>query len=195
VRRALLVVDVQRDFCEGGSLAVAGGTAVAKAISAYLAARRSDYVLVVASRDWHVDPGEHFSDHPDFRDSWPPHCRAGTSGAELHPGLGEHLAIDDCLDAVVDKGAHQAAYSAFEGRSTDGRSLAALLSQAGVEALDLCGIATDFCVRASALDAQRLGWPVRLLSDCCAGVDAKRTNLAKAELVAAGVVISWTGAA
>lgn len=195
MRRALLVVDVQRDFCEGGSLAVAGGAQVAETISAYLAARRSDYVLVIASRDWHVDPGGHFSDHPDFKDSWPPHCQAETSGAALHPGLGKHLAIEHAIDAVVDKGAYQAAYSAFEGRTAEGRGLDDLLRQAGAVALDVCGIATDYCVRASALDARRLGWSVRLLSDCCAGVSPSGADTARAELVAAGVFVTATRAA
>lgn len=195
VSRALLVVDVQRDFCEGGSLAVPGGTAVAEAISSYLAQRRSDYSLVVASRDWHVDPGRHFSDQPDFCESWPPHCRAGTAGAELHPALGAHLPISDAIDVIVDKGAHAAAYSAFEGQDEKGRPLEEVLRLAGVRSLDVCGIATDFCVRASALDARRLGWPVRLLAGCCVGVSPDGSARAKAELVGAGVVVTLSGAA
>lgn len=192
MKRALLVVDVQRDFCEGGSLAVVGGAAVAEAISKYLASRRGAYALVVASRDAHVDPGEHFSDHPDFRDSWPPHCRVGTEGAELHPLLFRHLPLDRAIDVVVDKGAHHAAYSAFEGNDSRGRLLEECLRNVDIDELDICGIATDYCVRASALDARRLGWPVRLLSELSVGVDPRSSEAARAELVAAGVVVTST---
>ena len=108
--RALIIVDVQNDFCEGGSLAVAGGAAVARGISSLLASAGHDYAHVVATKDYHIDPGSHFSDHPDYARSWPPHCVAGTNGAEFHPDL-------DTADveAVVRKGAHAAAYSGFEG--------------------------------------------------------------------------------
>src|SRR5580704_206770 len=118
--RALIVVDVQNDFCEGGSLAVTGGSAVATAISAYLAAEGGGYAHVVASRDYHIDPGDHFSDHPDFARSWPPHCVAGTPGAEFHPDLDTGP-----IEAVFSKGAHAAAYSGFEGTDEAGTPLAA----------------------------------------------------------------------
>ena len=154
--RALLVVDVQEDFCEGGSLAVAGGRAVAAAVAQRLAA----YGIVVASQDWHVDPGGHFAEHPDFVDSWPAHCVVGTPGARLQAPLTE-----DLFAAVVRKGERAAAYSAFEGRLTDGTPLADWLAGRGVDALDVCGLATDHCVRASALDARRAGLPVRLLQE------------------------------
>ncbi|HEU0100892.1 MAG TPA: isochorismatase family protein [Mycobacteriales bacterium] len=176
--RALLVVDVQEDFCEGGSLAVAGGRAVADAV----AARLGDYEVVVASQDWHVDPGAHFAEQPDFVDSWPAHCVVGTPGSRLQPPLTE-----DRFTAVVRKGEHAAAYSAFEGTLPDGTTLAAWLADRGVDALDVCGLATDHCVRASALDARRAGLPVRLLTDLCAGVAPDTTQRALAELAAAGV--------
>ncbi len=194
--RALIVVDVQNDFCEGGSLAVTGGAAVAAAISAYLAAEGGGYAHVVASRDHHIDPGDHFSDHPDFAATWPPHCVAGTPGAEFHPGLdtsrieavfskGAHAAAE----AVFSKGAHAAAYSAFEGTDEAGTPLAGWLRERGVDALDVTGIATDYCVRATALDAAREGFATRVLLRLTAGVDPVTTGEALAALKAAGVVL------
>ena len=138
--RAVIVVDVQRDFCEGGSLAVTGGAEVASAISRRLA--EGGYEHAVATRDHHIDPGAHFSSAPDFVDSWPVHCVVGTSGIELHENLDTTQ-----IDAIFDKGEHQAAYSGFEGNS-DGVGLAAWLQDRGVEEVEVVGIATDHCVRA-----------------------------------------------
>ncbi len=183
--RALIVVDVQNDFCEGGSLAVTGGSAVAAAISAYLAAGDGGYAHVVASRDHHIDPGDHFSDHPDFARSWPPHCVAGTAGAEFHPDLDTSR-----LEAVFSKGEHAAAYSGFEGTDAAGTPLAAWLRERGVDALDVTGIATDYCVRATALDAAREGFATRVLLPLTAGVDPVTTDEALAAMKAAGVALA-----
>jgi nicotinamidase/pyrazinamidase len=174
--RALLVVDVQQDFCEGGSLAVAGGRAVAQQAKALL----SSYDVVVASTDWHIDPGRHFAAAPDFVDTWPAHCVVGTEGARLQAPL-----VEDDFDAVVRKGEHAAAYSAFEG-ATDGTPLADWLRDRDVDALDICGIATDHCVRASVLDARAAGFPVRVLLRTCAGVAPETTERALAQMLAAG---------
>jgi nicotinamidase/pyrazinamidase len=182
--RALIIVDVQNDFCEGGSLAVTGGSAVATAISAYLAAGGGGYAHVVASRDYHIDPGDHFSDHPDFARSWPPHCVAGTPGAEFHPGLDTGP-----IEAVFSKGAHAAAYSGFEGTDEAGTPLAAWLRERGVDELDVTGIATDYCVRATALDAAREGFATRVLLPLTAGVDPVTTAEALAALRDAGVAL------
>lgn len=182
--RALIVVDVQNDFCEGGSLAVTGGSAVAAAISAYLAAEGGGYAHVVASRDHHIDPGDHFSDHPDFAGTWPPHCVAGTAGAEFHPGLDTSR-----IEAVFSKGAHTAAYSGFEGTDEAGTPLAGWLRERGVDELDVTGIATDYCVRATALDAAREGFATRVLLPLTAGVDPVTTGEALAALREAGVVL------
>lgn len=182
--RALLVVDVQRDFCEGGSLAVEGGAAVAAAISRHLAVYRDDYHLVVATRDWHVDPGAHFSAHPDYVHSWPPHCLAGTAGACFHPALDTAR-----IDIVVDKGERSGAYSAFEGLA-GGETLDEVLARHGIDRVDVCGLATDYCVRATALDALRRGLRVRLLRPLCAGVAAGSTEAALDELAASGVELA-----
>ena len=181
MRRALVVVDVQRDFCEGGSLAVAGGAAVAGLISALLAGPH-DYDVVVATRDHHVDPGGHFSDQPDFVDSWPPHCVAGTPGAEFHDQL-----TNRSFDAVFDKGEYAAAYSGFEGRSAGGEELAAWLTARDIDQVDVCGIATDYCVRATALDAARAGFRTTVLTDLTAAVAPERVATVAVELTAAGV--------
>jgi len=180
--RALIVVDAQVDFCEGGSLAVAGGAQVARKISELLAAHRDRYRLVVATRDWHVDPGAHFSSAPDYVDTWPAHCVAGQPGAAFHPELDM-----TGIDVVVSKGAHGAAYSGFEGRTDDGRSLEQVLREASVDSLDVAGIATDYCVRATALDARAAGFDVTLLSDLCAGVTPATTTASLRELESAGV--------
>ena len=177
--RALLVVDVQNDFCEGGSLAVAGGAAVAAAITEHMATGGYDHV--VATRDHHVDPGAHFSEAPDFVDSWPRHCVVGTDGVELHPALDRGP-----IEAVFDKGEHAAAYSGFEG-AADGVALAEWLRQHDVDAVDVVGIATDHCVRATALDAVANGLATRVLLDLTAGVSEATTEAALDQLRTAGI--------
>ena len=178
--RALIVVDVQRDFCEGGSLAVAGGAAVAERISALLNGDHP-YDHVVATRDHHVDPGGHFAEQPDYLDTWPAHCVVGTDGAELHPALDRAP-----LEAVFDKGEYAAAYSGFEGRA-GGVALADWLRERGVDAVDVAGIATDHCVRATALDALAEGFRVRVLLHLTAGVAQASTAAALDQLRTAGV--------
>ena len=180
--RALVVVDGQHDFCEGGSLAVPGGAGVAAAIREHVTAAGGAYAHVVATRDAHVDPGEHFSPDPDYARTWPRHCVVGTGGEELHPALAGVR-----LDAVFDKGAHAAAYSGFEGATTGGEGLADWLRRRGVDELDVVGIATDHCVRATALDAARAGFSTRVLLDLTAGVAPASTAATLDELGAAGV--------
>jgi nicotinamidase/pyrazinamidase len=177
---ALIVVDVQNDFCEGGSLPVTGGAAVAAAVSAHIAAGGYDHV--VATRDYHIDPGAHFSDAPDFVQSWPVHCVAGTPGASFHPELDVAG-----IEAVFSKGAHAAAYSGFEGAAPDGRTLAGWLRAAGVDTVDVAGIATDHCVRATALDAAREGFATTVLLGLTAGVAPSTVDAALVELRSAGV--------
>jgi nicotinamidase/pyrazinamidase len=180
--RALVVVDVQNDFCEGGSLAVAGGAAVAAAISAHV--RDAGYAHVVATRDHHIDPGGHFAEHPDYLETWPVHCVVGTGGVELHPHLDR-----SSLEAVFDKGEHAAAYSGFEGRS-DGVPLADWLRARDVDAVDVVGIATDHCVRATALDAVAAGFATRVLLPLTAGVAEASTEAALDQLRTAGVELA-----
>jgi nicotinamidase/pyrazinamidase len=190
--RGLVIVDVQNDFCEGGSLPVAGGSAVASAISQHLADHAGDYALVVATRDWHVDPGPHFGDPPDFVDSWPAHCVVDSPGAAFHPGLDDHTDFRASLDAVVSKGSDRAAYSGFEGATDDGRRLADVLRGADVDEVDVVGIATDHCVRATALDARAEGLAVRVLAALTAGVAPDTTAAALAALTEAGVDVVGT---
>jgi nicotinamidase/pyrazinamidase len=182
--RALIIVDVQNDFCEEGSLPVAGGAAVAAAISDALATGTWDHV--VATKDYHVDPGAHFGDPPDYVDSWPRHCVVGTSGADFHPALDT-----DKIEAVFEKGAHAAAYSGFEGRA-GAINLAAWLRMRDVTEVDVVGIATDHCVRATALDAAREGFATTVLLDLTAGVAPESTARAERELADAGVTLTGT---
>jgi nicotinamidase/pyrazinamidase len=179
--RALIVVDVQNDFCEGGSLAVAGGTAVAAAVTEHMRTAVGDYAHVVATRDHHIDPGHHFAEQPDFLETWPAHCVVGTGGVELHEALDR-----EPIEAVFDKGEYAAAYSGFEGRS-DGTPLADWLRERGVDAVDVVGIATDHCVRATALDAVGNRFRTRVLLHLTAGVTDGTTDAAIEELRTAGV--------
>lgn len=187
--RALIVVDVQNDFCEGGSLAVEGGGAVAERISAYLRDHADEYESVIATRDWHVEPGEHFADEPDFVDRWPHHCVADSRGADFHPNVNAHIDFAEAVDVVVSKGQYAAAYSGFEGMKPDGGSLNRHLLDLGVTAVDIVGLATDYCDKATALDAKKLGFDVRLLTSMCAGVAPETTTAALAEMLDAGIEI------
>ena len=196
-RIVLVVVDVQNDFCEGGSLAVAGGTAVATAIAAHLDAGADRYEAVVASRDWHVDPGEHFASAlgapPDFSRSWPDHCVAGTPGAELHPAVAGALARH--AEAEFLKGRHGAAYSAFDGMlAGDGETLLVTwLHARETTAVAVAGIATDYCVRATVLDALAAGFPTTVLTDLCVGVDDRTTAAALRTMAGAGARLASSG--
>ncbi|MGX2996973.1 isochorismatase family protein [Streptomyces sp. JNUCC 64] len=191
MRRALIVVDVQNDFCEGGSLAVTGGADVAAAITELIGQAPAGYRHVVATRDHHIDPGAHFSDHPDYVDSWPVHCLAGTEGVGFHPNFAPAVA-SGAVEAVFDKGAYSAAYSGFEGADENGVTLADWLRDRQVTEVDVVGVATDHCVRATALDAAREGFRTNVLLDLTAGVSAATTERALSDLRDAGVTLSGT---
>ncbi|HEY0696847.1 MAG TPA: isochorismatase family protein [Micromonospora sp.] len=181
---ALIIVDVQNDFCEGGSLAVAGGASVAADISRALATEPERWEHVVATKDYHVDPGAHFGSPPDFVDSWPAHCVVGTPGSEFHPQLDTRR-----VEAIFHKGEYAAAYSGFEGHTDGGECLADWLRRHGVDRVDVVGIATDHCVRATALDAVREGFATTVLLDLTAGVAPETTERALAQLRGAGVAV------
>jgi nicotinamidase/pyrazinamidase len=176
---AIIVADVQNDFCEGGSLEVPGCADVAARISDLLGI--ADYDYVAATRDHHINPGAHFSDRPDYIDSWPPHCVVGTGGLELHPNLDQSR-----IQAIFDKGEYRAAYSGFEGLS-DGTPLREWLRERGVDTVDVVGIATDHCVRATALDAAANGFTTTVRLDLTAGVARSTVENALLQLRAAGV--------
>ena len=186
--RALLIVDVQNDFTEGGALAVTGGDAVASAVTRLLADRAGDYAVIIASRDWHdpdSDNGGHFSAEPDFVDTWPVHCVAETPGAAYDP-----LLVTDAVTHHVRKGQGRPAYSMFEGATEDAETVAEILAAYGVLDADIVGIATDHCVRASALDALAHGVRIRVLTDLIAGVGADSSEAALAELAHAGAELA-----
>ncbi|WP_024795434.1 isochorismatase family protein [Tomitella biformata] len=181
---ALIIVDVQNDFCEGGALAVAGGAAVARAITTRLAVARGDYAAVLATRDHHIDPGAHFAAEPNYVTTWPVHCRADTPGADYHPELDATV-----IDEAFYKGQYSDGYSGFDGVNTAGVPLAQRLAERGVTDVDVVGIATDHCVRATALDAVGHGLRARVLLGETASVAAATTERALAELAAAGVTL------
>ncbi|WP_309710096.1 isochorismatase family protein [Pseudolysinimonas sp.] len=189
--RALFIIDVQNDFTEGGALGVTGGAAVAEGITEYLREHADSYDLVIASRDWHDgdnDNGGHFAaGEPDFVQSWPRHCVAGTPGAEYHPALDASL-----IDVHVKKGQGVPAYSIFEGVTDDGRDLIEVLDEKGVDVVHVAGIATDYCVLASARDALDAGREVAVLTDLIAGVAPESSKVALEELGAAGAELLAT---
>lgn len=193
MNRALIVVDVQNDFCEGGSLAVAGGAQVAHDVAGLLtlwstkAADAPTWSHVVATKDHHIDPGSHWAargTEPDFVESWPVHCKAGTEGEAFHPNLDPQP-----FDSIFRKGQYDAGYSGFEGKNTAGENIGDWLRERDITAVDVCGIATDYCVRATALDAVKSGFEVRLLPGLCAGVAPESAEAALEEMRAAGVTV------
>jgi nicotinamidase/pyrazinamidase len=191
--KALFVIDVQNDFCEGGALACQGGAQVAANITTYLKSSKSDYDFVIASRDWHTPNslnGGHFptqGNEPDFVNTWPLHCIAGEPGADYHPNLDASL-----IDIHIKKGQGQHGYSIFEGVTDSGENLHELIQRLEIAEVDVVGIATDYCVRASALDANNSGLQVRVITSLTAGVSAASTEAAIDELVDAGVRVAAT---
>ena len=189
--KALFVIDVQNDFCEGGSLAVSGGAAVAAGISEYLSAHPEEFDYVIASRDWHdagSDNGGHFSsdgETPNFVNTWPVHCVSGTEGAEYHPNLDTNA-----IDFHVVKGMGQPAYSIFEGQTPEGKSVAELLEVLDVTQISVVGLATDYCVLASSLDAKKAGYEVQVLSKLIAGVAEESSAAALQQLSNAGCKVA-----
>ena len=184
--RALVVVDVQNDFCDvpGAALPVGGGAVLAGRISDYVRACTGCYAAVVATRDWHIDPGDHFSDEPDYAGTWPPHCRAGSTGAAFHPDLDTAA-----FDQIFSKGQYSASYTGFDGVGSDDTTLEDWLHSRDLRAVDVVGIATDYCVRATVLDATRLGFATRVLADLCAGVAPDTTRAALAEMAGVAEVV------
>jgi nicotinamidase/pyrazinamidase len=166
--KALIIVDVQNDFCEGGSLAVAGGNSVAEGIVSLL--KKTSYDLIITTRDMHVEPGNHWSATPDFIDSWPVHCAAGTEGSEIKPILQKEL--DRFPVEYVDKGHYEAAYSGYDGKTENSESIPQLFDREDIQEVDICGIATDYCVKATVLDAIASGAKVTVLKDLIAGVNS-----------------------
>lgn len=187
-KKALIVVDVQNDFCEGGSLAVEGGAGIAGEISSLIEDTINTeigYDAIVATRDYHIDPGSHFSDNPDFIDSWPVHCKVGTEGVEFHPNLElQHV------EAVFSKGQYSSGYSGFEGTTQEGTSLEDWLRHRGITAVEIVGIATDHCVRATALDAARAGFDTKVLLDYTVGVSPERIERTVSEFGENGVTVA-----
>jgi nicotinamidase/pyrazinamidase len=188
--RALLIIDVQNDFCEGGSLAVEGGASVAAGITELLIEAKNEYDVVIASRDWHDatnDNGGHFAQGtaaPDFVNTWPVHCVAETVGAEYHSAL--QL---DLIDFHIEKGQGKPAYSIFEGTTREGEGCSDLLDRLGVTHVDVVGLATDYCVLASALDSRKKGLSVRVLSNLIAGVSHETSNNALSRMANSGCEI------
>ncbi|QXW93132.1 isochorismatase family protein [Rothia sp. HSID18067] len=202
--KALIIVDVQNDFCAGGALATDRGAKVAALISEYVEDNHHRYEAVVATQDWHIDPGAHFSDTPDFVDSWPVHCVANTEGAEIHPNLDT-----DYIEAYFRKGRYEAAYSGFEGLQAPEESvmtgehepgatlddegpktpLADWLDEHEIQDVDIVGIATDYCVLATAKDAVDAGYETRVLIDLTAPVHEDKLDEVIAEMEDEGITV------
>ena len=182
--KALIIVDVQNDFCAGGALATDRGAKVASLISEYVEDNHHRYEAVVATQDWHIDPGTHFSDSPDFVDTWPPHGVAGTPEAELHPALARVNA-----QVSVKKGQYEAAYSGFEGTTEDGKTLEQALRDAGITDVDVVGLAESHCVASTAIDAAHAGFATRVLSDLTVPVSEELGKAAREKMRTEGVTL------
>ncbi|RSX53740.1 nicotinamidase [Bifidobacterium goeldii] len=198
--KALIIVDVQPTFCEGGELGVDGGNAVAERITAYVTAHRGEYAYIATTQDWHIEPGAHWSEHPDYVDTWPVHGKAGSPNAELHPAI---RALD--IEHHFKKGQYSAAYSGFEGieDNTDriqsreevaaaqsaGRTLANALKAAGVTQVVVVGIAESHCVKETALDARKLGYQVTVFEDLTVPVSEELGVAARKDMAAAGITL------
>lgn len=220
--RALIAVDLQNDFCEGGSLAVEGGAAVAAGVAALITDDPERYDVVITTRDWHsADTTDHFPTDgaaPNYTTTWPYHCMAGTEGADYHPRFvgvidnprlgggvssGSTVEVSRAGGHLVEilKGQQTAAYSGFEGADAAGRPLDQVLDDMGITDIDVCGLATDYCVRATTLDA--LEWmdragvdgSVSVLTDLIAAVADETGRAAIAEMTAAGAEMRNSAAA
>jgi nicotinamidase/pyrazinamidase len=188
MRNAMVAVDLQNDFVQGGSLPVPNGTQVAAMIARHIRHFKTEYHFVVATRDFHEDPADHFSEQPDFQTTWPPHCVIGTAGAAFVTPI-SNLVREKLIQTIVSKGRHAAAYSGFEGVDARGHPLVDVLKEARVDHIDICGIATDYCVRATALDARKNGFQVRILVNLCAAVTEATGQQAIEEMKAAGCML------
>lgn len=190
MKRALLVIDVQVDFCEGGALACSGGAKIARDITDHINKNRGSYDYVIASRDWHTPNSlndGHFppaGDEPDFVLTWPLHCIAGEAGADYHENLDASL-----IDIHIKKGQDANGYSIFDGTAENGKSFLDHARELGITDVDVVGIATDYCVRASSLDAKANGFQVRVITSLTAGVADATTEEAIDEMVDAGVQV------
>lgn len=198
--KALIIVDVQPTFCEGGELGVEGGNAVAERIAEYVETHRNEYSYVATTQDWHVEPGRHWSDDPDYVDTWPVHGKAGTANAGLHPaiaalGIGHHFK----------KGQYSPSYSGFEGLEdntdriptreevaadlTAGRTLANALEAVGITRVDVVGLAESHCVKETALDARKLGYETHVIEELTEPVSEELGVDARRQMREAGVVL------
>lgn len=173
MKKALIIVDVQNDFVEGGSLGVDGGLALAFRIARKLEdGEFAHYDEIVTTQDWHIEPGEHFADDPDFIDSWPRHCLAGEAGAEFVDVLAD--ALEKVPHTEIKKGMYEAAYSGFEGVTENGETLAHFLHERGISDVDVIGIATDYCVASTAIDSASEIFVTTVLTDLTVGINAKK---------------------
>jgi nicotinamidase/pyrazinamidase len=189
--RALIIVDVQNDFTEGGALEVEGGDEAAYRIGAYLARTRHNYALVVTTQDWHIEPrDDHFT-------TYPPHCVAESPGAQLDPELsrGAGRQITGLVDAQVHKGQYAGDLSGFNGVDESGRYLADLLSESGIQAVDVCGLAEDVCVAATVRDAVGAGMGARLLTDLSRATSPEAAGTTERALASVGVPVIESSAA
>jgi len=187
-RRAIIVVDPQPDFFDNGPLPIAGATATAERIRDYLDAQAGRFDLTIVTQDWHINPGDHWSAAPNFTSTWPVHCAADSPGAQIHESLAAVV-----WDVVIHKGAREGAYSGFEGQSLDGETLAEVLATRGVRDVTVVGFATDHCVKATAIDAKKLGFDVSVALDLCAGVTPETTQLAIAGMRDVGILVTQSG--
>ncbi len=182
---ALLIVDLQPTFCEGGSLPVAGGNRVAEKIASFVLNEKK-YQCVITTQDWHIAPDGHFSTSPNYIDTWPEHGLADSDEAQLHPALNK---VIDKVSNMVKKGKYAAAYSGFEGVNDDEISLDLILKAKGVTHVDIVGLALDYCVKETAIDSVKYGYQTRVLTYLSAAVAPEVIDETVTELKQAGVKV------
>lgn len=168
-KKGLLVVDVQNDFCLGGALEVPGSERVVQNIKYHIENNRATYHTLIFTKDWHIRPDTHFSDTPDYKDTWPRHCVADTYGAAIHRTLAPFSM--GAAAKIILKGEYSAGYSGFDGHLVDSRTtlLEYLRSMDNME-LVVCGLAFDYCVRSTAIDSAKYSFKTSVLMECTAAV-------------------------
>lgn len=186
LKRALLIVDVQNDFCEYGPVPSIGGSQIASSITRFIDFNYSAYELILASKDWHQSPTEHFSKRPDFISNWPSHCVGSTEGAELHSNLNRKM-----IDHELIKGEYTAGMSAFEAKTSLNEGLIELLERREIDLIDICGLNADSNLYSTAIDALELGFPTTLFIDMCSGYSEESTLHALEDLESRGVNLNY----
>ena len=179
MKKALIIVDVQPTFCEGGELGVAGGNAVAERIADYVNAHRGEYEYIATTQDWHIEPGSHWSEQPDYVDTWPVHH---FKKGQYSPSYSGFEGYEDNTDSIPSR-------EQVASDMATGRTLAVALESAGIECVDVVGLAESHCVKETALDARKLGLEVHVIENLTEPVSEELGIAARRQMLSAGVIL------